>query len=117
MVSNGDEPTPPPAEKPAGKAAERAEKRARPAWARDPTGGHKAVTGEGLFARIRTGEGPIVKIDLTEAYANVRSRAKTLRRRRVASAVLAAVVLGALSTVLGLYYVATIPLPDALRLP
>lgn len=115
MVSNGAEPTPPPAEKP--QKAEKPEKKARPAWARDPTGAQKAVTGEGLFARIRTGEWPIVKIDLTEAYANVRSRAKTLRRRRMISSALAAVVLVALSTVLGLYYVATIPLPDALQLP
>lgn len=112
MGSNGAESTPPPADRP-----EKPERKARPSWARDPTANQKAITGEGLFARIRTGEWPIVKIDLTEAYANVRSRAKTLRRRRVISSVLAAVVLVALSTVLGLYYVATIPLPDALQLP
>jgi membrane peptidoglycan carboxypeptidase len=101
MVSNNDEP-------PA---------RPRPAWARGTTGSHKTVTGEGLFARIRTGEWPIVKIDLTEAYANVRSRAKTLRRRRIISSVLATAVLVALGTVLGTYYVSAIPLPAAVDLP
>jgi membrane peptidoglycan carboxypeptidase len=72
---------------------------------------------EGLFARIRTGEWPVVKIDLSEAYANVRRRASTLRRRRIISAVLATVVFAGLATVLGVYYVNTIPLPDQLALP
>src|SRR5262245_34559148 len=98
MVSNGDEPSP---------------RKPKPAWARDTNGGLKAVTGEGMFTRIRTGEWPIVKIDLSEAYANVRSRAKTLRRRRIVTSILATVVMVSLSAVLGLYYVSKIPLPDA----
>jgi membrane peptidoglycan carboxypeptidase len=76
-----------------------------------------AGAGDGLFARIRTGEWPIVKIDLSEAYANVRRRATTLRRRRIISAVMATVVMVGLFTVLGLYYVSAIPLPDQLALP
>ncbi len=78
-----------------------------------PPGG----TGDGLFARLRTGEWPVVKIDLSEAYANVRRRATTLRRRRIISAVLATVVFAGLATVLGVYYVSAIPLPDQLSLP
>ena len=74
-------------------------------------------TGDSLFARIRTGEWPVVKIDLSEAYANVRRRASTLRRRRIISAVMAAVVFIGLATVLGVYYVSAIPLPDQLTLP
>ena len=74
-------------------------------------------TSEGLFHRIRTGEWPVLKIDLSEAYANVRSRARTLRRRRIISSVLAGLVLTSLASVLGVYYVSSIPLPDALRLP
>ena len=49
-------------------------------------------TSEGLFHRIRTGEWPALKIDLSEAYANVRKRARQLRRRRIISAVLVGVV-------------------------
>ncbi len=79
--------------------------------------GQPAGAGDGLFARIRTGEWPIVKIDLSEAYANVRRRATTLRRRRIISAVVATVVMVGLFTVLGLYYVSAIPLPDQLTLP
>src|SRR5690349_21855877 len=74
-------------------------------------------TAEGLFARIRTGEWPVVRIDLSEAYANVRRRANTLRRRRIISSTIAGVVLASLATVLGVYYVSRIPLPDALSLP
>ena len=84
----------------------------RPDPKRDTT-----ATGEGLFARIRTGEWPIVRIDLSEAYANVRSRARTLRRRRIISSVIAAVVLTSLGSVLGVYYVSSIPLPTAVPLP
>ena len=40
-----------------------------------PPRGSLTSTGEGLFHRIRTGEWPVVKIDLSEAYANVRRRA------------------------------------------
>jgi membrane peptidoglycan carboxypeptidase len=74
-------------------------------------------TGDSLFTRIRTGEWPVVKIDLSEAYANVRRRATTLRRRRIISAVLATVVFAGIATVLGVYYVSAIPLPDQLTLP
>jgi membrane peptidoglycan carboxypeptidase len=74
-------------------------------------------TGDSLFTRIRTGEWPVVKIDLSEAYANVRRRATTLRRRRIISAVMAAVVFAGLATVLGVYYVSAIPLPDQLAMP
>jgi membrane peptidoglycan carboxypeptidase len=83
----------------------------------DEQPGQPAGAGDGLFARIRTGEWPIVKIDLSEAYANVRRRATTLRRRRIVSAVMATVVMVGLFTVLGLYYVSAIPLPDQLALP
>ncbi len=74
-------------------------------------------TGEGLFHRIRTGEWPVLKIDLSEAYANVRKRAARLRRRRIISAVVAGVVLAGLGTVVGTYYVSGIPLPSQLNLP
>jgi membrane peptidoglycan carboxypeptidase len=74
-------------------------------------------TGEGLFHRIRTGEWPVLKIDLSDAYANVRRRATTLRRRRIITGVVAGVMLLGLGTVLGTYYVSEIPLPSQLSLP
>src|ERR1700716_4046415 len=65
-----------------------------------------------------TGGRPVVpRIDLSEAYAAVRRRGKALRRRRIISSVLAGVVLAAVFTVVGVYYVSTLPLPDALSLP
>ena len=84
---------------------------------RRPVGPQPGGTGDSLFARIRTGEWPIVQIDLSEAYANVRRRGKALRRRRIISSVLAVGRLGRPVTVVGVYYVSTIPLPDALSLP
>jgi membrane peptidoglycan carboxypeptidase len=74
-------------------------------------------TGEGLFHRIRTGEWPVLKIDLSDAYANVRRRATTLRRRRIITSIVAGVMLLGLGTVLGTYYVSAIPLPSQLTLP
>jgi membrane peptidoglycan carboxypeptidase len=65
--------------------------------------------------RFRSGEWPVV--DLSEAYAAVRRRGTALRRRRIISAVLAAVVLAGVFSIVGVYYIATIPLPDALGLP
>jgi membrane peptidoglycan carboxypeptidase len=69
----------------------------------------------------RTGEWPVIKIDLSvtlaEAYANVRRRDRQLRRRRVISGTLAAVILAGVFSVVGVYYVSSIPLPDALSLP
>lgn len=66
----------------------------------------------------RTGEWPVfVRIDLSEAYANVRRRGRQLRRRRIISGVVAAIVMAGLFTVVGYYYVNAIPLPDGLRLP
>lgn len=65
-----------------------------------------------------TGEYPVVpRIDLSEAYAAVRRRGKALRRRRIISSILAAVVLTGVFSIVGVYYVSTIPLPDALSLP
>jgi len=62
--------------------------------------------------------GPFIgRIDLSEAYAAVRRRAKDLRRRRIVTSIVAAVVLTGVFTVVGVYYVSTIPLPDALSLP
>jgi membrane peptidoglycan carboxypeptidase len=58
-----------------------------------------------------------VRIDLSEAYANVRRRGQQLRRRRIMSGALAAVVLAGVFSVVGVYYVSSIPLPDALSLP
>ena len=69
----------------------------------------------------RTGEWPVIKFDLSaslaEAYANVRRRDRQLRRRRIISGTLAAVVLAGVFSVVGVYYVSSIPLPDALSLP
>jgi membrane peptidoglycan carboxypeptidase len=65
-----------------------------------------------------TGEQPVIpRIDLSEAYAAVRRRGKALRRRRIISGVLAAVVLAGVFSVVGVYYISSIPLPDALSLP
>src|SRR4051812_24782414 len=65
-----------------------------------------------------TGEQRIImRIDLSEAYASVRRRGKALRRRRIISTVLAAVVLGAVFSVVGVYFVNSIPLPDGFNLP
>jgi membrane peptidoglycan carboxypeptidase len=62
--------------------------------------------------------GPFIgRIDLSEAYAAVRRRAEALRRRRIITSVVAAAVLAGVFTVVGVYYVSTIPLPDALSLP
>ncbi|HEY7224860.1 MAG TPA: transglycosylase domain-containing protein [Micromonosporaceae bacterium] len=95
----------------------------------DPTGTKPAQPGaaadrspltgasDGLFHRIRTGEWPVLKIDLSEAYANVRRRATRLRRRRIISGVLAGIVLAGLATVVGTYYASAIPLPSQLALP
>ncbi|MBX6751484.1 MAG: penicillin-binding protein [Micromonosporaceae bacterium] len=75
------------------------------------------TTGEGLFHRIRTGEWPALKIDLSEAYANVRRRAATLRRRRIISGILVGIVLAGLAVVATTYYANAIPLPGQLALP
>jgi membrane peptidoglycan carboxypeptidase len=65
-----------------------------------------------------TAELPILgRIDLTEAYAAVRRRGDALRRRRIISGILAGVLLAGVFTIVGVYYVTDIPLPDALRLP
>jgi membrane peptidoglycan carboxypeptidase len=62
--------------------------------------------------------GPFIgRIDLSEAYAAVRHRAKALRRRRIVTSIVAAAVLSGVFTVVGVYYISTIPLPDALSLP
>ena len=59
----------------------------------------------------------IGRIDLTEAYAAVRRRAKQLRRRRIISSIMAVVVLAGVFSIVGAYYVSTIPLPEAVSLP
>ena len=59
----------------------------------------------------------IGRIDLSEAYAAVRRRAEALRRRRIITSIVAGVVLAGVFTVVGVYYVSRIPLPDALSLP
>jgi membrane peptidoglycan carboxypeptidase len=65
-----------------------------------------------------TRELPFVgKIDLAEAYAAVRRRGDALRRRRIISSILAGVVLAGVFTIVGVYYLTDIPLPDALSLP
>ena len=64
-----------------------------------------------------TAEMPIVRIDLSEAYAALRQRGKALRRRRLLSSVLAVVVMAGLFSVVGVYYASSIPLPDAIDLP
>src|SRR4051794_4776432 len=65
-----------------------------------------------------TGEQRIImRIDLSEAYASVRRRGKALRRRRIISTVLATVVLSAVFSVVGVYFVNSIPLPDGFNLP
>jgi membrane peptidoglycan carboxypeptidase len=60
---------------------------------------------------------PFRRIDLSEAYAAVRRRAKSLRRRRRLTTAVAVLVLSGVLTVIGTYYVSQIPLPDALALP
>src|ERR1700755_113939 len=65
-----------------------------------------------------TAELPLVgRIDLTEAYAAIRRRGTALRRRRIISSVLAGVLLATVFSVVGVYYLTDIPLPDALSLP
>lgn len=64
-----------------------------------------------------TAEMPVIRIDLSEAYAAMRQRGKALRRRRLLSGGLAATILAGLFTVVGLYYVSNVPLPDAVSLP
>lgn len=75
------------------------------------------ATGEGLFHRIRTGEWPALKIDLSEAYASVRRRAAVLRRRRIISGILVGLLLAGLAVVATTYYANAIPLPSQLALP
>src|SRR4051794_15322010 len=65
-----------------------------------------------------TAELPIIgRVDLSEAYAALRRRGGALRRRRLISSILAGVILATVFSVVGVYYVTTIPLPDALSLP
>ncbi|HEX6869947.1 MAG TPA: transglycosylase domain-containing protein [Micromonosporaceae bacterium] len=64
----------------------------------------------------RTAEMPI-RIDLSEAYAAVRRRARSLRRRRIISGVVAGLIMASLIAIVGTYYVSSIPLPNALALP
>jgi membrane peptidoglycan carboxypeptidase len=75
------------------------------------------TTGEGLFHRLRTGEWPVLKIDLSEAYASVRRRAAVLRRRRIISGILVGLLLAGLVGVATTYYANAIPLPGELTLP
>jgi membrane peptidoglycan carboxypeptidase len=56
-------------------------------------------------------------VDLSEAYAAVRRRARALRRRRILSGLLAAAVLAVVLAVNGYYYVESVPPPDAVGLP
>jgi membrane peptidoglycan carboxypeptidase len=64
-----------------------------------------------------TGEFPVVRIDLSDAYTALRRRGTALRRRRIISSVLAATILAGVFSVVGVYYVSSVPLPDALSLP
>src|SRR5262245_63250451 len=64
-----------------------------------------------------TGEFPVVRIDLSDAYTALRRRGKALRRRRILSSFVAATILAGVFSVVGVYYVSSIPLPDALSLP
>ena len=70
-----------------------------------------------LVHRLRTGEWPAVKIDLSEAYANVRRRSTALRRRRIITGSVAAIMLLGLLSVVGVYYASALPLPAQLALP
>jgi membrane peptidoglycan carboxypeptidase len=56
-------------------------------------------------------------VDLSEAYAAVRRRARQLRRRRIVSTIVAMAVFAGVASVVGVYYVSKIPLPEAVRLP
>ncbi len=87
------------------------------AWRAPAEPSPAATTDEGFFHRIRTGEWPVLRIDLSEAYANVRRRANRLRRRRIASGIVAGVMLAGLITVVSTYYLSAIPLPTELSLP
>jgi membrane peptidoglycan carboxypeptidase len=64
-----------------------------------------------------TGEQRLVRIDLSEAYAAVRRRSRALRRRRIITSILATLILGAVFSVVSVYYVNSIPLPDGFSLP
>jgi membrane peptidoglycan carboxypeptidase len=64
-----------------------------------------------------TAEMPVIRIDLSEAYAAMRQRGSTLRRRRLVSSGLAATILAGLFTVVGFYDISSVPLPDAMSLP
>jgi membrane peptidoglycan carboxypeptidase len=81
---------------------------------KEATSGQKVLS----WTDYATGEQRMVpRIDLTEAYAAVRRRSDRLRRRRVISSVVAGVVMASLLTIVGVYYVSSIPLPDNFDLP
>jgi membrane peptidoglycan carboxypeptidase len=61
---------------------------------------------------------PVIgRIDLSEAYRAVRTRARALRRRRIVTTAVAALVLSGVLTAAGVYYVGSVPLPADLSLP
>jgi len=65
-----------------------------------------------------TGEQRLIpRVDLSEAYAAMRQRGDHLRRRRIISSVVAGMVMASLLTVVSVYFVVSIPLPDAFSLP
>src|SRR5262245_52411324 len=65
-----------------------------------------------------TGEQRLIpRVDLSEAYAAVRRRGDDLRRRRIVSSVVATIVMAGLLTIVSIYYVSSIPLPDGFSLP
>jgi membrane peptidoglycan carboxypeptidase len=81
---------------------------------KEATAGQKVLS----WTDHATGEQRLVpRVDLTEAYAAVRRRGDHLRRRRVISSMVAGVIMASLLTIVGVYYVSSIPLPDGFDLP
>jgi membrane peptidoglycan carboxypeptidase len=81
---------------------------------KEATAGQKVLS----WTDYATGEQRMIpRIDLNEAYAAVRRRGDLLRRRRIISSVAAGLVMASLLTIVSVYFVSSIPLPDAFSLP
>jgi membrane peptidoglycan carboxypeptidase len=81
---------------------------------KEATAGQKVLS----WTDLATGEQRVMpRVDLSEAYAAVRQRGDHLRRRRLISSVVAGIVMASLLTIVSIYYVSTIPLPDGFGLP
>src|SRR6478672_6299259 len=121
MATSDEDPPPLPFQDPAPESGESDDSSPRAsAVARLRAALKEATAGQRVLSwtDYATGEQRLIpRVDLSEAYAALRQRGDHLRRRRIISSVVAGLVMASLLTVVSVYFVVSIPLPDAFSLP